>query len=226
MEREVRIDEIGKRYGLNDMVKADCNGCEGCSACCTGMGTSVVLDPLDVHRLVTNLHVTFEELLKDKAELQVVDGIILPNLKMAGREERCAFLDAAGRCQIHGFRPGLCRLFPLGRYYENRSFQYYLQIHECPKENRSKVKVRKWIDTPQIKDYEQFVLDWHYFIKDLQEVLKNSRDEEGVRDVSMYVLKLFYLTPFAEDKDFYGQFKERMIHASKLAAAVREAVNG
>ena len=53
MKRNIDIKEIsdGKLYGPNDMVKADCRGCEGCSACCHGMGTSIVLTPLDIYRL-------------------------------------------------------------------------------------------------------------------------------------------------------------------------------
>lgn len=50
-------------YDAECMVKADCKGCEGCSACCRGMGKSIVLDPLDVHRLTTGLGVPFEALL-------------------------------------------------------------------------------------------------------------------------------------------------------------------
>lgn len=44
MERNVSMDEIsdGRLYGLNDMVKADCRDCEGCSACCRGMGLSLI----------------------------------------------------------------------------------------------------------------------------------------------------------------------------------------
>ena len=81
----------GKLYGSNDMVKADCGDCEGCSACCRGMGTSIVLDPLDVNRLACGLQMTFEELLSENVELNVVDGLILPNLKMV--EEKCGFLN-------------------------------------------------------------------------------------------------------------------------------------
>ena len=53
MNREMDMAEVsdGKLYGLDDMVKADCAGCEGCHACCTGMGTSVVLDPFDAYRM-------------------------------------------------------------------------------------------------------------------------------------------------------------------------------
>ena len=57
MLREINLDEIsdGKLYSSNDMARTDCKGCDGCSACCHGMGSSIVLDPLDVYRLSINL---------------------------------------------------------------------------------------------------------------------------------------------------------------------------
>ena len=93
--------------------------------------------------------------------------MILPNLRMDPEKNCCVFLDDQGRCAIHSFRPGICRIFPLGRFYENRDFQYFLQIHECPA-NRSKIKVKKWIDTPELQENQKFIRDWHYFLKDLQ----------------------------------------------------------
>lgn len=220
MIREVNLEEIsdGRLYELNDMVKADCMDCQGCSACCQGMGRSVVLDPLDIHRLAGNLGMSFEALLQKHIELNVVDGIILPNLKMAGEREACSFLDENGRCSIHAFRPGICRLFPLGRFYEGRSFRYFLQVHECRKENRTKVKVRKWIDTPDLKRNERFVADWHYFLKDLQAELAGEPDGERAKQVNLSVLKLFFMTPFDHAGDFYEQFEERMKMAKELPA--------
>lgn len=220
MIREVGLEEIsdGKLYGLNDMVRADCNDCRGCSSCCKGMGSSIVLDPLDVNRLVGHLGVRFEALLADRLELNVVDGIILPNLKMAGEQEACAFLDGDGRCGIHPFRPGICRLFPLGRFYEERSFRYFLQVHECRKENRTKVKVKKWIDTPDLGRYEQFVADWHYFLKDLQERLLQESDEGLAKQVNLYIVNTFYMTPFDPGRDFYEQFYARLGAAKALLA--------
>ena len=211
MKRQVSMDEIsdGKLYTLNDMVKAGCNDCKGCSSCCQGMGSSIVLDPLDVYRLCRNLGQSFEQLLAEKLELQVVDGIVLPNLKMGGEKEQCAFLNVEGRCSIHAFRPGICRLFPLGRDYENGSFRYFLQVHECKNQNRTKVKVRKWIDTPDLSKYERFVSDWHYFLLDLQEKLQSMSDENEIKRVSMEILRKFYLTAFDADQDFYEQFEER-----------------
>lgn len=224
MIREVSLKEIsdGRLYEANDMVKADCGDCNGCSACCHGMGSSIVLDPLDVYRLCEGLRQPFAQLLTDHLELNVVDGIILPNLKMAGVEECCSFLNAQGRCTIHGFRPGICRLFPLGRYYENGSFKYFLQVHECRNQNRTKVKVRKWIDTPELPRYEQYIRDWHYFLKDLQTVIgetSENRDqgfsEQKAKEISLYLLKLFYLTPYDAGHDFYDQFYVRLKDARK-----------
>lgn len=217
MERNVDLNEIsdGKLYSLNDMVKTGCNDCEGCSACCQGMGSSIILDPLDIHRLIINLNRSFEELLADRIELNVSDGIIMPNLKMSGETEKCSFLNSEGRCSIHGFRPGICRLFPLGRLYEDNSFKYILQVHECPKAGKTKVKVKKWIDTPDLAKNEKFVNDWHYFLKDLQAVVKSTEDEALVKNISMYVLKMFYMKPFDASEDFYKQFEDRLDEAKK-----------
>lgn len=210
MERYIDMKEVsdGKFYTANDLVKADCGGCTGCSACCRGMGSSITLDPMDVYRLCAGLGRSFSELMADKIELNIVDSLILPNLKMSEAEERCVFLNGEGRCSIHAFRPGICRLFPLGRFYEGDSFKYFLQVHECPRENRTKIKVKKWLDTPDLKTYEKFICDWHYYLKKLQKEVEKNPDQ--IKSVSMELLNRFYLTPYQEDEDFYGQFYGRL----------------
>lgn len=208
MKRNIDLKEIsdGRLYGSNDLVRADCGDCRGCFACCCGMGNSIILDPLDVHRLTTGLNQSFEALLASYLELNVVDGIILPNLKMQGSRECCAFLNEAGRCTIHAIRPGICRLFPLGRYYENGSFRYFLQTHECKKANRTKVKVKKWIDTPELGKYETFVNRWHYYLKDMETLIE--KQPEKAKEIDLQILQRFYLTPYGDD--FYTEFEQRM----------------
>lgn len=217
MEREINWEEVsdGRLYGMNDMVKADCGGCEGCSACCQGMGSSILLDPFDIFRMTGYLGCSFEQLMEKNIELQVVDGMILPNLKMAGAEEACSFLSMEGRCTIHPARPGICRIFPLGRLYEDGSFQYFLQVHECRKKNRSKVKVKKWIDTPDAAANSQYICDWHYFLKDAERVIKE-KNEEGKKNWNLYLLKLFFLKPYQVQKDFYPQFYRRYFEAREM----------
>ncbi|MCI9217872.1 MAG: YkgJ family cysteine cluster protein [Dorea sp.] len=212
MLRDIDLNEIsdGKLYGNNDMTKADCGGCKGCCDCCKGMGTSIVLDPLDVHRLCVYLNRTFYELMEDAIELNVVDGVILPNLKMTDKDDACVFLNDKGRCSIHSHRPGICRLFPLGRFYENHSFQYFLQVHECTKKDRTKVKVRKWIGIPDIKSYEKYILDWHDYLKELTGQILSPGGKQDIKEIGMHVLQSFYVQPYDMEKDFYEQFYERL----------------
>ncbi len=212
MERQIDLQAVsdGRLYSANDMVKTDTRDCQGCSACCRGMGSSIVLDPLDVHRLTAAAGCGFEQLLEQYLELNVVDGLILPNLKMQEETEGCAFLNEHGRCSIHSVRPGICRLFPLGRLYENRSFQYFLQVHECSCSSRSKIKVKKWIGEKDYARYERFITDWHYFLKDLQELLEEEDGGTLRKQASMLILKRFYMTAYSGEASFFDQFAERL----------------
>ena len=216
MKREIDINEIsdGKLYTSNDMVKADCHDCKGCFDCCLGMGSSVLLDPLDIWRLSTNLSMSFEDMLDKHIELGLVDGMILPNLKMAENSDACSFLNEEGRCSIHPYRPGICRLFPLGRIYEEGGFKYFLQIHECPKTDRTKVKVKKWIDTPNLRSYEKYIEDWHDFILQCSAAVE-TLDENQKRTLTLYVLRAFYQAPYESD-DFYGEFYGRLENVKEM----------
>ena len=222
MKRYVDLKEIsdGRLYDVNDMAKLGCNGCEGCSLCCHGMKDTIVLDPLDVYRLTGRLQQSFEELLSGPLALRVVDGIILPYLRMS-EEDACVFLNAEGWCSIHQERPGLCRLFPLGRYYENHDFRFFLQVGECYRENRTKVKISKWIDTPDYARNKEYILTWHYFLNDVEELILQSQDEQSQgetadKTINMTLLNLFFVHPYEHDRGFYEQFEERLAQAKRV----------
>ena len=219
MKRNVDLREIsdGRVYTAEDMVRADCHDCQGCSACCSGMGDSVILDPMDIWRLYSGTGMEFAELVeKGYVELGIADGMILPHLAMSDEKEVCRFLDEKGRCSIHVYRPGICRLFPLGRYYEEHGgFRYFLQIHECRKKNRSKIKVKKWLGIPNIKAYESYIRMWHDFLVQCEAGL-TELDEQNARTLMIYVLRIFFQTPYeGEDEQFYTEFRKRMDEAKE-----------
>ena len=123
------------------------------------MGDSIVLDPYDMWQLTSHLKTGFGGLFEKYIGLHVEDGLILPNLKQDGEEEKCAFLNDEGRCDIHTFRPGICRLFPLGRIYDESGFHYIHQIYECPQKDKTKVKIKKWLGISDLKKYEQLEIN-------------------------------------------------------------------
>lgn len=187
-----------------------CNDCAGCHKCCTGMGDTIILDPYDIYELIKGTNQTISTLLESALSLGVVDGIIQPHIRMNDNSNHCPFLSDKGRCSIHTFRPGFCRLFPLGRVYDDNSFTYFHQIHECPYPNKSKVKIKAWLGIDNIKIYEKYINDWHFFLKDMQAFINSCQDEQLIKTLNMLILNTFYLENYNITVEFYAQFYERM----------------
>lgn len=211
MLREVSMEEIsdGKRYTANDMAKIGCNGCKGCSECCRGMSDSIVLDPYDVHRLTGFLNQSFENLIGNGIALQVVDSLVLPVIDMNNDRQQCVFLNEQGRCSVHPVRPGICRLFPLGRIYEEDGFSYFLQTDQCPAKSKTKVKIKKWLEEPDVTAYEQMVLLWHRFLVEKRQETQTLSGAEEIKALSMKILSEFYVKGYGAE-DFAMQLRERM----------------
>ena len=189
-------------------MKLDTGGCAGCSACCHEMEETIVLDPYDMWRLQIKRAFTLESLLDGHAALTLIDGLVFPVLTMNGPFESCSFLDENGRCSIHDARPGICRLFPLGRIYENGDFRYFLQTKECGR-GHAKIRIRKWMDTPDLPRYEQYIISWHYFLERLGHFL-NEEDKALRKAACVYLLQVFYRVPWDAEEDFYEQYEKRM----------------
>lgn len=205
MLRTESLEEItdGKKYSVNDMVKAGTGGCAGCSHCCETMADTIVLSPMDVFNLEKATGKSFEGLVDTCLELKIHDGIILPNMKSDNGV--CVMLKDK-RCTIHAERPDFCRLFPLGRLYEDDTFSYIMQINQCDKAS-VKVKVKKWIDTPDYERYSKYILRWHGIIK--KSAAKAAQEPDRCKDIMMSLLQRFYQVSFVNDSDFYEEFDAR-----------------
>lgn len=211
MIREVDINEIsdGKRYKSNDLVKISCNDCNGCSKCCKDMGNSIVLDPYDIFSLELSTGKSFEELLSDSIELNVVDGLILPNIKMQEDSLACIFLSDSGRCTIHDSRPGFCRLFPLGRIYEDGEFSYFHQINECDYQDKSKIKIKKWLGIDRLSEYEKYINHYHDLQKRIISKFTADTSEAVIKSIDMMVLNKLFVEKYDLNSDFYEQYYRR-----------------
>ena len=191
-----------------DLARISCSACNGCGQCCTGMGDTIHLDPWDTAALCAGLGADFTDLLENVVGLHVENGLILPHLLMreGSADERCVFLDDERRCGIHTFRPGICRLFPLGRNYHEPDYGYFVVEGGCEKPGKTKVRIDKWLGIPALSSYERFVADWHFLVRALQEkVMQGQGSAQGqdsayntrsdasyVRDLNRFFLGLFY----------------------------------
>ncbi len=210
MKREINIEDISESnlYDDNDMVRIGCNDCEGCSECCRFASDTIILDPSDIFRLEKCLNTGFEGICGRYAGLRMVDGITLPHL-LIDENKGCLFLNDEGRCSIHEWRPGNCRLFPLARIYENGDFRYFIQKNECVSPLRVKVKISKWLGIDRLQDYRRFLNEWHNILKSTGEKLATLGTEEQ-KTLILKLLQIFYVSPYDTGDDFYRQFDERV----------------
>ena len=206
----MRLNTDGKFYELEQMVRANCQDCVGCHDCCVGMGDTIVLDPYDVWMLKNALNISMQEMMnQEMLSLKVADGLVLPYIQMDSKTDACPFLNVEGRCKIHAYRPGMCRLFPLGRNYEDGKLNYILLTEACQKKNRSKIKVGQWIGVEPEKEYHAYVLRWHDFRKKTAGVFETATEEER-KTVAMYVLQTFYLGFNAPQNAFFSAFAQKL----------------
>lgn len=235
MLRDRKIEEIfdGHFYTPDDLVPVGCSDCAGCSACCRNTGDTIILDPYDMYQLCRGTGRTFTDMIEREIEIRLVDGLILPNLmqhheeaeetgqKGAGADtdghaaaaesdDHCPFLSAAGRCTIHPCRPGMCRMYPMGRYYpqDREGFVYILQKDECTDREKTLVKLRDWLDIPDLARYEAFALDWHDFRKRAEKGFTRLT-ERSRESAARYILQIFYVHPYFPEMDFYPQYEVR-----------------
>lgn len=196
----------GRLYNIEDVVKADTYGCNGCSDCCHDVGELVGLTPFDVYEIVSYLGESFDELLGEKIELRENNKVWLPYLKMKDENKYCSFLNEEGRCIIHSKRPNICRLFPLGRVYKNDDFKYFLQVGNCPKPDLREIKVSEWIGINNYDENKDFILAWYNFIKALTFRLKFVRDEIELDMINKDLIDSFYRIEVKEGENFYTEF--------------------
>ncbi len=232
MIRKVNLEDIsnGRLYDANDMVKLAVDDCEGCHACCCATGDTLSLDPYDIYRLEAGLKTDFKGLLANHLELRVADGVIMPFLRMDNEltiksgeisvteKEACTFLNSEGRCSIHEWRPSICRLFPLGRIYEGEGHRYLLMENECHKERKAKVKIRKWLETPDFAKYEKYIDDWHAFISTVTDHLSEI-SPENLKSWNTVMLQRFYFTDYDISVEFFSQFYERLNHGDGVCGS-------
>ena len=72
------------------------------------------------------------------------------------------------------------------------------------------MKIKNFLGINRLSEYENYITDWHFFIKDLgdgiREMLQNGEDE-AAKNVNMMMLNNFFVKPY--EGDFYEEYTQR-----------------
>lgn len=110
----------------SDLLQLTC-GAAGCSSTCCKATAPIVLNPYELARVCKATRMSYEDLL-DVVDTDRAKGF---PLVMLPRDPACHFWTATG-CRIYEARPLACRLFPLGRVFENdRSHIVLPEVNRC-----------------------------------------------------------------------------------------------
>lgn len=209
MEHKVNLAEIsdGKLYTLSDTVFVACDGCGNRAECCRFAGDTVTLDPYDFYCFAQGGLGSFTELYQSgTVGLLTNQGLILPHLVF--KNDCCPFLKEDGRCRIHAYRPGLCRLFPLARLFGEDSVSYIRQIHECPLKAEKAVTVAEWLGYNESKEYEAYSLSYSRLLGRCRLFFETLSDAQDRSSFAMAFLRYFFQTPY---DNFFPEFAKRTL---------------
>ena len=78
------------------------------------------------------------------------------------------------------------------------------------------MKVRKWLEIADLDRYEAYIRQWHSFWLEAQK--RAEAGDEARKEISMLILRLFFLTPWDPAAPFYPQFEKRLEMAAGSGA--------
>ena len=189
----------------SDPIQLSC-GTVGCGSNCCKAGAPIVLNPYEIALICRESGLSYEDLL-DIVETDRVNGF---PLVMLPRDPACHFWTDRG-CRIYEARPLACRLFPLGRVFENgRSYIVLPDRNLCT--GLVSAPARTLADYLREHDTETQVRmadAWIEFVTDMEDI---NLPDKPVTSVAFHLLVYSPDTPPSSDSSHAPEsFEERFL---------------
>ena len=84
-----------------------------------------------------------------------------------------------------------------------------MQIHECPCDTKPKTKIKKWLELPDIEQYEAYLIQWNKILADTRARLVSAAEQAELTAITTEFLRRYYFTPYNTGTGFYAQWTLR-----------------
>ena len=122
---EELLKEIQKHtLGMEDRFSFEC---KQCGDCCRKRSQPVLLTGYDVYNIAKELNVGTAEVLMKYCTIIPGDTSGLPVVYLRERPDGSCSLLRKGLCTVQQNKPVVCRIFPIGRYYDGKEHRYFTQ---------------------------------------------------------------------------------------------------
>jgi len=145
--------------------------CKKCGFCCDN--TIIYLYPFDIFNLCRALDIkTFE--FNIKYSKFIIDKEGIPRCVLSNRPG-CPF-KKDNKCEFYDLRPLRCRLFPVGRFYQEDKVQFILPKQQCIGfDTGAKQTIEEYMKEQDAEKFDKISEQWNRFIIGLKgkDILKN-----------------------------------------------------
>lgn len=160
-EAEIQINEI--KANTVDMEDTFLFGCKMCGDCCRKRSEAIILTGYDVYNIAKATNLTPLEVLTKYTECQRGTDSHLPIVYLKERFDGSCSLLRKGKCTIQKDKPVVCRLYPLGRYYDGSGHKYFKQRASCVGAG-VEIKVKDWLEEFGIAELDEVSELWAQLI--------------------------------------------------------------
>lgn len=185
--------------------------CTCCGDCCRDVKDAIMLESLDMFRLVRFLKMDAKEFILQYTNMAFLSwGYPILLLRTTEPLDACVFLKDS-RCSVHNCNPRACRTYPLGAGPDDENtsvFQSFIVSKKPHHFTGKNIRVGDWMDTVFTAEDRAFVTADYTATGEIVKLLRKigKRYEDAVIQ-----LMLFYrYLNFDTSKDFYRQFIENI----------------
>tara|TARA_Y100000310_G_scaffold319400_1_gene374615 strand:- start:226 stop:834 length:609 start_codon:yes stop_codon:yes gene_type:complete len=142
--------------------------CKNCGDCCDH--TIIQLYPFDIKNICKAKNLTTKQFHQQYSIFQL-DEDKIPRCILKNRPQ-CPFKEEG--CTIYDKRPIRCRLYPLGRVYQDNEIIHVISEKTSPGFNTGKKQtIAEWLEQQQVTKFDQLTKQWNQFLIKQKEVTKS-----------------------------------------------------
>lgn len=164
-------------------------GCKQCGNCCRNRQEPIMLTGYDLFNIAKATNLSLIEAMVKYTECILGADSRLPVVLLTERYDGSCKLLRKGKCMIQQDKPLVCRLYPLGRFFDGKQYFYFTQ-DTCKGEGQ-KIKLKDWLDEFNITVYDEASTLWGKLVYGaalyMQKLLKeNSEKVETFQNSCLY----------------------------------------
>ena len=204
-----------------------------CGKCCIER-EDILLNPKDVYRMSKELGITPPQLAKQYGDVYIGHDSRIPiiRLKPRGSVRRCPLLKDR-KCMVHGTKPTVCAMYPIGRavmkksednHITARNIQFIFNNPGCGDKAETHT-VREWLEGFGIPVPDEYFVKWQQTISDVGMLLRKAEKTLPADEMPLLWSAVFaqLYTHYDIRDEFLPQFEE---NAALLLATMRSILDG